>query len=66
MFTRVKEYFNLFKGHGSGRRYYPKPTTNALIVHPDDIEGRILYGLHNGFKVCMEALYIGCYIEDDE
>ena len=52
--------------HSLERGYYPKPSKIVLIVHPDNLEARKLFGARHGFKVCMGEHYLGGYIGDDE
>ena len=65
-FKRLETYFDLLTRQGPGWGYHPYPTKNTLIVRPDNLEVGMLFGSHNGFRVCMGARYLGGYIGDDK
>ena len=66
MFAKIETYFNYLKHQGTGRGYYPEPSKIVLIVHPENLEARILFDTHHVFKMCTGRRYIKSYIGDDE
>ena len=55
---KIEDYFNSLAQVGLERGYYPEPKQNVLIFHLDNIEGGILFVMHDGFKFCTGAHYL--------
>ena len=65
-FVRIETYFNSLTHQDPGCGYYPEPSKSVLIVHPDNIKARKVFGTRHGFIVCTGAHCLGGYIGDDE
>ena len=66
IFTRTETYFNYLAHQGPGRGYYTKPSKSMLIMHPENLEAEIVFGLRHEFKVYTVARYLRSYIGDGE
>ena len=65
-FAIIETYFDFLACQGPGRGYQSKPTKSILIVCPENLDARKLFGACHGFRVCMSARYLGAYIGDDK
>ena len=64
-FARIETYFNLLIRQGLGHWYYSKLSKIVLILHPENIEARKVFGACHKFKVCTGTRYLGGYIGDN-
>ena len=51
---------------GLGRVYHPDPTKSVLIVRPENLESRKVFGARHRFRVCTGAQYLGGYIGEND
>ena len=65
-FINVELYFSLLKWFGPVHGCYTKPSKRILIVHPDNVEYRKLFGLNHSFNICTGARCLGGFIGDDK
>ena len=63
-YDNIVLYFISSKKFAPGRGYYPKTSKIVLILHPDNIETRELFGLRHGFNIQAYACYLGSFIKD--
>ena len=66
VFAILEIYFDFLTRQGPGRGYQPNPTKSILIVRPENLEARKVFGARHEFRVCTGARYIGGYIGDDD
>ena len=65
-FARLETYFDSMTHQGLGRGYHLDHTKSVLIVRPENLEARKVFGARHGFRVCTGTRYIGGYIGDNE
>ena len=65
-FARVETYIYSLTRQGLERGYHPELSKSVLIVRPENIEARKVFGRCHGFKVFRGARYLGGYIGDEE
>ena len=65
-YDKIELYFNMLKQFVPSGGYCPKPSKRVLIVHPDNIESRKLFGFRHGFNVFTGARYPGSFIGVDD
>ena len=66
MFDRFDNYFKALNSKGPEQGYFPDPTKNIIVLHPQNLESIEKFRQRHGFKVCMSACYIGGYIGDEK
>ena len=66
MFEITETYLFLLTCQGPGCGYYTKPSKSVLIMHPENIKARKVFGARHGFKVHTGARYLGGDIEDEK
>ena len=66
MFDTLERYFNSLKHNGLARGYYLKPTKSIIIVYPKNLKAWGPFGAIHGFRLCIDACFIGGYIGDNE
>ena len=64
--ARLETYFDSLTHQDPRRGYYPEPSKSVLIVRPENIEDRKVFGARHGFKVCTSTRYLGGYIGDNK
>ena len=65
-FARLETYFYSLTRQVLGRGYHPDPTKSVLILCPENIEVREVFGAQHGFRVCTGAHDLGGYIGDNK
>ena len=65
-FEKIDTYVDSLKHQGPGRGYHPEPSKSILILQPENLEARKVFGARHGFKVCTGTHYLGGYIGDDK
>ena len=65
-FAILETYFDFLKIQGPGRGYHPEPTKSVLIIHPENIKAKRVFGARHEFRVWTGTSYLGgCIGEND-